>query len=170
MVAVIPYYISGQNDNIVILGTTSAPWQLDAAVGRRFEKRIHIPMPEMNARAQIFRQQLVDSSTTLASNDYIELGALTEGYYRTAMHGYIFVISNKMNLLVSCVFDSIYRQSHFLLDVHVRTFYHSCAKFKRCLCGEYSKLLTLKRHVLANGLYLNRHINHPVVQNTASNQ
>jgi SpoVK/Ycf46/Vps4 family AAA+-type ATPase len=36
------------------LGATNIPWVLDAAIRRRFEKRIYIPLPEENARSQVF--------------------------------------------------------------------------------------------------------------------
>jgi vacuolar protein-sorting-associated protein 4 len=42
------------HDGILVLGATNTPWNIDAAMRRRFEKRIYIPLPEDSARARIF--------------------------------------------------------------------------------------------------------------------
>jgi SpoVK/Ycf46/Vps4 family AAA+-type ATPase len=36
--------------SLLCVGATNIPWVLDAAIRRRFEKRIYIPLPEENAR------------------------------------------------------------------------------------------------------------------------
>jgi SpoVK/Ycf46/Vps4 family AAA+-type ATPase len=45
--------VGNDNDGILVLGATNIPWVLDAAIRRRFEKRIYIPLPEEHARAQV---------------------------------------------------------------------------------------------------------------------
>ncbi|MHA1754876.1 MAG: AAA family ATPase, partial [Candidatus Odinarchaeia archaeon] len=43
---------------VVILGATNRPWDLDPAFRRRFEKRIYIPLPDREARTEIFKHHL----------------------------------------------------------------------------------------------------------------
>lgn len=68
------------NDGILVLGATNIPWGLDAAIRRRFEKRIYIPLPEMAARKRMFEIHIGNTLTTLDQNDYNSLGRDTDGY------------------------------------------------------------------------------------------
>ena len=42
----------------MVLATTNCPWDLDEAMRRRLEKRIHIPLPDLDARTEMFRLHL----------------------------------------------------------------------------------------------------------------
>ena len=68
------------NDGILVLGATSMPWSLDAAIRRRFEKRIYIPLPEMAARRRMFELHIGNTLTSLSPNDYNVLSQKTDGY------------------------------------------------------------------------------------------
>ena len=39
----------------MVMGATNTPWELDEAFRRRFEKRIYIHLPDMQARAGMFK-------------------------------------------------------------------------------------------------------------------
>jgi SpoVK/Ycf46/Vps4 family AAA+-type ATPase len=56
------------------MAATNIPWILDPAVLRRFEKRIHVPLPDADARRRIFEIHLKDAE--LAKD--VDLGTLTE--------------------------------------------------------------------------------------------
>uniref|UniRef100_A0A158P604 AAA domain-containing protein n=1 Tax=Angiostrongylus cantonensis TaxID=6313 RepID=A0A158P604_ANGCA len=58
------------NDGVLVLGATNIPWILDAAIRRRFEKRIYIPLPEMNARKDMFRLDVGRNNNNLTDSDY----------------------------------------------------------------------------------------------------
>ncbi len=71
----------GKNrDKVLILAATNMPYSLDQAIRRRFDKRVHIPLPEAHARAQVFRIHLGDTPHSLTEADYHELGGMTAGF------------------------------------------------------------------------------------------
>nr|CAD2175687.1 unnamed protein product [Meloidogyne enterolobii] len=67
-------------EGILVLGATNIPWVLDAAIRRRFEKRIYIPLPDTNARKDMFKLHIGDTHTSLTEADFKELAVKTEGY------------------------------------------------------------------------------------------
>lgn len=73
--------VGNDNDGILVLGATNIPWVLDAAIRRRFEKRIYIPLPEEHARLTMFKLHLGNSTFhTLSEADLKTLASKTEGY------------------------------------------------------------------------------------------
>jgi SpoVK/Ycf46/Vps4 family AAA+-type ATPase len=60
--------------NVLVMAATNIPWILDSAVLRRFEKRIHVPLPDADARRRIFEIHLQDAE--LAKD--VDLDTLTE--------------------------------------------------------------------------------------------
>lgn len=72
--------VGNDMEGILVLGATNIPWVLDAAMRRRFEKRIYIPLPDTNARKDMFRLHVGDTPNTLTEEDYKELARATEGY------------------------------------------------------------------------------------------
>lgn len=72
--------VGADNDKILVLGATNIPWVLDAAIRRRFEKRIYIPLPEKNARTIMFKLHIGNTPNLLNEDNYRTLGEEAEGY------------------------------------------------------------------------------------------
>jgi len=58
-----------------VLATTNTPWDLDDALLRRLEKRIYIPLPEEQARHELFTLNL----RTVQLSEDVDLEALAKG-------------------------------------------------------------------------------------------
>ncbi|CAG8662542.1 7083_t:CDS:2, partial [Acaulospora morrowiae] len=72
--------VGNDSSGVLVLGATNIPWQLDAAIRRRFEKRIYIPLPDAAARAKIFQINVGKTPCELDANDYRKLSEMTDGY------------------------------------------------------------------------------------------
>ncbi|XP_065027890.1 uncharacterized protein LOC135651607 isoform X2 [Musa acuminata AAA Group] len=67
------------NELVFVLAATNLPWELDAAMLRRLEKRILVPLPEPEARRAMF-EELLPSVPAKAEVPYDCLVEKTEGY------------------------------------------------------------------------------------------
>jgi vacuolar protein-sorting-associated protein 4 len=65
---------------VLILGATNIPWQLDAAIRRRFQRRVHIGLPDQQARMKMFELSVGTTPCELSAEDYKQLAIVTEGY------------------------------------------------------------------------------------------
>ena len=72
--------VNNDNDGVLVLGATNLPWALDAAIRRRFERRIYIPLPESAARVAMFKLHIGDTKNELTQQDFKHLGDVTDGY------------------------------------------------------------------------------------------
>ena len=72
--------VGKDSKGVLILGATNIPWQLDAAIRRRFQRRVHISLPDLPARMRMFEISVGDTPCALTQADYRSLAALSEGY------------------------------------------------------------------------------------------
>ena len=72
--------VGNNTDGILVLGATNTPWALDAAIRRRFEKRIYIGLPEPAARMAMFKLHLGDTKSELTEGDFRVLGQEAENF------------------------------------------------------------------------------------------
>lgn len=56
----------GHDDKgVLVLGATNIPWGLDPAVRRRFERRVYIALPEIEARLTLLKNVMKENDNTL---------------------------------------------------------------------------------------------------------
>jgi len=72
--------VGKDSKGVLILGATNIPWQLDAAIRRRFQRRVHISLPDMPARVRMFEIAVGDTPCQLSPTDYKKLAEQSEGY------------------------------------------------------------------------------------------
>lgn len=70
--------IQSSEERVFLLAASNLPWELDSALLRRLEKRILIPLPEIEAREALVR--LLVPPTMSDRVDYFEIAGLLEGY------------------------------------------------------------------------------------------
>ncbi len=70
---------SRPEERVTVIAATNLPWELDFALLSRFEKRILVPLPDLNAREMIFRVHMRDVEVA-ADVSFRDLADLTEGY------------------------------------------------------------------------------------------
>ncbi|MFW9914594.1 MAG: AAA family ATPase [Candidatus Thorarchaeota archaeon] len=67
------------SERVVVMGATNLPWDIDAAMRRRFEKRIHVALPDDEARETMFKIHTKGVDLE-ADTDFAELAKYTAGY------------------------------------------------------------------------------------------
>ena len=72
--------VGNDMDGVLVLGATNVPWELDGAIRRRFEKRIYIPLPDIQARVSQFKIRLGKTPHNLSEDDFFALGQAADGY------------------------------------------------------------------------------------------
>lgn len=69
------------DDKIFIFATTNLPWEVDPAILRRFDKKIFVDLPCLEARAKMFEKNLyIENSNNFKQQNYIDFAIQTENY------------------------------------------------------------------------------------------
>ncbi|KAK6509396.1 Vacuolar protein sorting-associated protein 4 [Arthrobotrys musiformis] len=72
--------VGHDSTGVLVLGATNIPWQLDGAIRRRFQRRIHIALPDAASRQRMFQISVGTTPCELGPQDYRHLGKISEGY------------------------------------------------------------------------------------------
>lgn len=72
--------VGNDSSGVLVLGATNIPWQLDAAIRRRFERRIYIALPDVEARARMFDINIGTVPCECNNHDIKALAEMTDGY------------------------------------------------------------------------------------------
>jgi len=69
-----------KGEDVVVIGATNLPDEIDGAAWRRFDERIEVPPPDPPARAAVLRIHLRDRPVLTDEIDWEEIKELTDGY------------------------------------------------------------------------------------------
>eukprot|EP00899_Mesostigma_viride_P023450 jgi/Mesvir1/428/Mv11310-RA.1 len=72
--------LAKSSELVFLLGATNLPWELDQAMLRRLEKRILVPLPNLEARTKLFAELLASASGLEPGLSFHNMGERTEGY------------------------------------------------------------------------------------------
>ncbi|XP_035516028.1 spastin-like [Morone saxatilis] len=71
---------SGADDQVLVMGATNRPQELDEAVLRRFAKRVYVALPAEKTRFQLLKNLLEKHGNPLTHRELSQLARLTEDY------------------------------------------------------------------------------------------
>jgi vacuolar protein-sorting-associated protein 4 len=108
--------VGTSQSGILVLGATNLPWSLDAAILRRLEKTVYIPLPDYQSRFVFFKKELPHIVKGIK-----KISTLTEGYSLSDLSKII--KETKMSLL-----HKVETSTHFKkMDGTDKDFYVPCS-------------------------------------------
>ena len=95
--------VESDNEDILIIGATNAPWDVDSAFKRtgRFDRTFFIPPPDFEARVEIFKLYLQDLPTEKI--DYDALAQISEGFSGADIKG---VVDRAGEMTIEAILES----------------------------------------------------------------
>lgn len=72
--------VGKDTSGVLVLGATNIPWGLDSAIRRRFERRIYIPLPGVQARVRLLELSIGDTPCDLTVQQRHQLAQQTDGF------------------------------------------------------------------------------------------
>ena len=72
--------VGAKNEGVVVLAATNAPWEIDSALRRRFEKRVFVDLPDAEARLKILQVHLEGEPMNLKDSHFKRLATRTKGF------------------------------------------------------------------------------------------
>ena len=67
------FYYCLENGTVMVLAATNHPWDIDDAFRRRFEKRLYIPLPDLESRFSLLNLNMKDIELSPEASFYIIL-------------------------------------------------------------------------------------------------
>jgi SpoVK/Ycf46/Vps4 family AAA+-type ATPase len=71
-------FSTGNDGKVIIMAATNRPWDLDDAMISRFQRKIYVPLPDAEARRQIFEIHM--KGTSLSDVTITRLSEMSNGY------------------------------------------------------------------------------------------
>lgn len=75
----------GRRDFLYVIAATNKPWHLDEPFIRRFQKRIYVSLPDLNARVKLF-EMYTKGLKLDAGVELTQLAKITDGYSAADIH------------------------------------------------------------------------------------
>ncbi|XP_034474455.1 fidgetin-like protein 1 [Drosophila innubila] len=142
---------TNEDDNIIIIGATNRPQELDEAVRRRFVRRLYVPLPLKRARQQIIEKLIKQVHHNLSDDQVEGLAELTEGYSGADMDSLCrYAAMQPLRSLSSSQIDVI--DAHQLPAVTMSDFMSALQHVSRSVSPE-----DIKRYVSWNDIYGIKH-------------
>lgn len=69
-----------ETDQLLLVGATNRPQEIDDAARRRFTKRLYIPLPDSDARRELLINLMKKNRNCLSDDDLVEIADAAEGF------------------------------------------------------------------------------------------
>ena len=72
---------AGSDNEILLIGATNCPWDIDDAILRRLQRRVYVPLPDQNTRLALWKKLATKSkeSIKISEREFTELAKMTNG-------------------------------------------------------------------------------------------